>query len=80
MNLHWGLADECERTTAYAEVATRRIATPALPTCAYRKAYSAVSTNVTLLHCAQDLPQYQFASHSPAGLRQGQQEVVARVW
>ena len=29
--------------------------------CAYRKSHSAVFTNVTLLHCAQNLPQYQFA-------------------
>jgi hypothetical protein len=26
--------------------------------CAYRKSHSAVFTNVTLLHCAQNLPQY----------------------
>ena len=30
-------------------------------TCACRKSHSAVFTNVTLLHCAQNLPQYQFA-------------------
>jgi len=30
-------------------------------TCAHRKFHSAVFTNVTLLHCAQNLPQYQFA-------------------
>jgi len=29
-------------------------------TCAYRKSHSAVLTNVTLLRCAQNLPQYQF--------------------
>ena len=29
--------------------------------CAYRKPHSAVFTKVTLLHCAQNLPQYQFA-------------------
>src|SRR5260370_18609570 len=29
--------------------------------CAYRKSHSAVFTNVTLLHCTQNLPQYKFA-------------------
>jgi len=28
--------------------------------CAYRKSHSAVFPNVALLHCAQNLPQYQF--------------------
>ena len=30
------------------------------PSTGYRKSHSAVFTNVTLLHCAQNLPQYQF--------------------
>jgi hypothetical protein len=30
-------------------------------TCAYRKSHSAVFTNVTLLHCTQNSPEYQFA-------------------
>ena len=29
--------------------------------CAYRKSHSAFSPTVTLLHCAQNLPQHQFA-------------------
>jgi hypothetical protein len=29
--------------------------------CAYRKSHSAVFTNVTLVHCTKNLPQYQFA-------------------
>jgi hypothetical protein len=36
--------------------------------CAYRKSYSAVFTNVALLHCAQNLPQYQFARDRSAKL------------
>src|SRR5260370_20313208 len=35
--------------------------------CPYRKSHSAVSTNVTLLHCAQNLPQYQFARDTVVG-------------
>jgi len=35
--------------------------------CAYRKSHSLVFTNVTLLHCAQNLPQYQFAMDSLGG-------------
>jgi len=33
----------------------------AYPSATYRKSHSTVFTNVTLLHCAQNLPQYQFA-------------------
>jgi hypothetical protein len=33
----------------------------AYPSATYRKSYSEVLTNVTLLHYAQNLPQYQFA-------------------
>ena len=32
--------------------------------CAHRRSHSAVSTNVALLHCAQNLPQYQFARNT----------------
>ena len=32
-----------------------------LVSCAYQKSHSAAFTNGTLLHCAQNLPQYQFA-------------------
>ncbi len=34
---------------------------------AYRKSHSMVATNVTLLHCAQNLTQYQFAKDKIAG-------------
>jgi len=36
--------------------------------CAYRKSHSAVFTNVALLLCAQNLPQYQFARDRPCVL------------
>jgi hypothetical protein len=44
--------------------------------CAYRKSHSAVFTNVTLLHCAQNWPQYQFARDTLRAIEQNKRGIV----